>query len=222
MLVLDNSELRARFLTLVQETKPDVVLELGCFEAEFSIACRKILPHADIHAFEANPIVYSKKVDKIKRWGIEVHHLAIGDRVGPVDFLIKRLAGGQPISPKKGSNSVLAPLGDFGLEAAKVDMVTVDHFTTQSGLLGRRTVIWIDLEGFAYQALLGAVQTMKTVEALMVEVEDVECWAGQRLALDVDELLAGQGFFADSRDQEYPRQHNVIYRSSRTLSDSAY
>jgi FkbM family methyltransferase len=214
MLVLDHSGLQARFLSLVEALEPEVVLELGCFEAEFSIACRSLLPHAEIHAFEANPEVYSRKVAKIERSGVQVHHLAIGDRVGQADFLIKRFANGEPISPKKGSNSLLVPHGDFGLDPVKVDMVTIDHFASQSGLLGRRTVLWIDLEGFAYQALLGGMQTLKSVEAMMIEVEDTERWAGQRLAPDVDELLSGQGFRADSRDQEYPRQHNVIYRTA--------
>ena len=200
------------FLGMVRRLAPEVVLELGCYRAEFSIACRRFLPHAAIHAFEANPHVYSRKKAKIEAAGVRCHHMAIGDAVRPVEFLVRTREGGDDLSPKKGSNSLR--LRSFAAEYERVDvpMVTVDHFAQEGDLLGRPCAMWIDLEGCAWEALIGAEAMLSTTMALMVEVEDAEIWVGQRLAGDVDQLLTARGFKAVARDQEYPRQHNVIYQ----------
>jgi FkbM family methyltransferase len=211
MVVLAATELRARFIEAVIGRTPEVVLELGCYTAEFSIACRRALPQAEVHAFEANPDVYRAKADKIEVHGVRCHNLAIGDRVGPASFLMKRSYAGAPVSAKKGSHSLRLPVADYECEPVPVQMITVDHFAREHGLLGRGCAIWMDLEGCAYEALLGAREMMATCQALMVEVEDEPQWQGQKLAPAVDALVTQFGLVADARDQEYPGQHNAMY-----------
>lgn len=208
-LVMSASELAAWFQDLVcARIRPDILFEIGAFDAAFSKACRKRLsnrdPRPQFHAFEANPYVFVAKHDKAVGAGIAYHHLAVGDRVGVAEFRVKAAR------PKAGSSS-LRTGSEEEYEIVPVPITTLDAFVEREGLGGRINALWLDVEGCAYEVLAGAARTLKSTSALIVEVERRPHWHGQRLAHEVDELLHASGFVELARDEEYGDQFNVVY-----------
>ena len=200
------------FVTLVTKAiRPAVVLELGAHSAWFSQQVRNALPDAAVHALEANHYSVALYSDAAVRAGVAYHHLAVGDEVKDCVFKIARTRDGVPVKPTRGSNSLRAKRLNIQYEDAPVQMVTVDHFAQEHGLTGRPNVMWIDVEGCAYEVLTGAERTLTETLVLMVEVEDKAFWIGQKKAGEVKRLLFALGFIPIARDFEFRSQHNMIF-----------
>jgi FkbM family methyltransferase len=204
---------------LVQAVRPELVLEIGAFSAEFSRRIRSKLPDAEFHAFEANPYNHAKFHARAEDAGVQYHHLAVGETVGACTFKVARKLDGQDVPPTKGNNSLRTKPLDIEYEQTSVQMVTVDHFVRDRGLAGKGAAMWIDLEGCAYEALQGAQRTLEHTGAIFIEVEDEALWSEQKLSGDVRGLLARAGFLPVARDFETKRQYNMIYLKGGLLDE---
>lgn len=203
--------LAALFQEMTRACEPEVVLELGAFQAEFSVAARAQLPRAEIHAFEANPYNIARYGKRLRRGGVDYHHLAVGDAVGMATFNVVRREAGQEADPVRGNNSLRTKPVDAEYEAVEVPMVTIDHFLGERGLAGRPVVMWIDLEGCAFEALTGAAAALAHTRLIFIEVEDTPLWTGQKLSGEVMRHLVGAGFMPLARDFQSKRQYNLIF-----------
>lgn len=204
-------DLYGRLLLAMQ---PRLVLELGAFSAAFSCAHRASLPEAQFHAFEANPHNFRKFKAQVGEAGVQYHHRAIGETVGPCTFKLARKRDGQDVSPNKGNNSLRTKPLAIEYEEIAVKMVSVDHFVRKQGLVGQPTVMWVDLEGCAYEALSAASRTLQDTQLILIELEDKPFWIGQKLSGDVRGLLLNAGFIPLARDFESSGQYNVIFASA--------
>ncbi len=209
--------LRSLFLELTQAAQPAVVLELGAFSAEFSVAVRARLPEAEVHAFEANPYNFARHRKHIRRAGVEYHHFAIGQQVGSATFNVARKEAGQEVGPIQGNNSLRTKPTGIVYEEVEVPMVTVDHFLGEHGLAGRGAAMWIDLEGCAYEGLVGAAATLEHTQLIFIEVEDRPFWSGQKLSGEVLRQLVGAGLMPLARDFQSKRQYNLIFARPELL-----
>lgn len=202
-------ELFGRLVT--RAIKPGLVLELGAFSAEFSCNHRALLPDAQFHAFEANPHNYERYRSNVETAGVGYHPLAIGEAVETRTFKVARKRDGKLVPPTRGSNSLRTKPLDIEYEEVSVQMVSVDHFVRERGLIGQSTAMWIDLEGCAYEGLIGAERTLRDTSLIFVEVEDQPFWVGQKLSGEVRGLMARSGFIPLARDFETKHQYNVVY-----------
>ncbi len=205
---------------ITRAMKPELVLELGAFSAEFSRAHRVQLPDAEFHAFEANPYNYERFRPRVEAAAVAYHHLAIGETVGTCRFNMARRRDGREIDPGRGNNSLRTKPADIEYEPVSVAMVSVDHFVAERGLQDRPTALWVDLEGCAYEGLCGAARTLENTQLIFVEVEDEAFWTGQKLSGDVRRLLMGAGFVPLARDFQTKRQYNMIYASAEAYEDA--
>ena len=203
------ADLCAKLVT--EAIRPDVVLELGAYSAKFSRHIRPQLPDAQIHAFEANPYIHEHFKAEVEQAGVVYHNRAIGEEVKDGVFKIARMRKGKALAQIKGNNSLLAKPQTAEHEDVPVRITTVDHFVSEQALFDKSTVLWIDLEGCAYEGLRGARKTLEQTAILFVEVEDQAFWTGQRLAVDVKRLLIDAGFVPVARDFEYEGQYNLIF-----------
>ncbi len=202
-------ELFGRLVT--RAIKPQLVLELGAFSADFSCGQRPRLPDAQFHAFEANPHNYERYRTRVEAAGVGYHPLAVGEAVGERMFNLAIKRDGKDVSPTGGSHSLRTKALDIAYEEIPVQMVTVDDFVREQGLAGRSVALWIDLEGAAYEALIGAERTLADTSLIFVEVEDQPFWTGQKLSGEVRSLLARSGLIPLARDFQSKQQYNVIY-----------
>jgi len=92
----------------------------------------------------------------------------------------------------------------------EVEVTTLDHLVEDS-CLESPVALWIDVEGFAHDVLLGSQRLLEqgSVCAILVEVESEEVWVGQGTLRDIRTLLAGFGFVLRGRDVQF-RSENVF------------
>jgi FkbM family methyltransferase len=208
------------FISLVGETiRPKLVLELGAADARFSRSVAAMLEDATVCALEANPYAFAKHQARAAAAGVAYHHLALGNAVKQTSIKVTRSVGSKPLAPTKGSNSLRIKPGDREYEDAPVSMVTVDHFVAGLGAGGSPCVMWIDVEGMAWEVLQGARETLKSTQALLVEVEDKPFWVDQRLSHEVKALLHELGFVPVARDFEFKGQYNLLCLSQQAYVD---
>jgi FkbM family methyltransferase len=196
---------------LLEALKPEVFWELGAFNAAFSRRLHGTMPGTIYHAFEANPYPFEKFREEVTRDGINYHHLALGPENGTAVFKIGRTLGDRELAPDMGCNSILTKSGDRTYEDATVEMVAVDSFAAQHGLLAKSSAVWIDAEGFAFQVLQGMRETLKSSSFVFIEVEDRQLWEGQKTAVDIKRFLFEEGFVPILRDFEFKQQYNVLF-----------
>jgi FkbM family methyltransferase len=93
-------------------------------------------------------------------------NLALSEAPGPVSFLIQRgVTGGQ--------HSLLPRAEAPDFETITVEATSLDAFF---GDACRSCCMWMDVEGASGNVLLGAKQTLKAVQAMLIEVEDRAVW----------------------------------------------
>ena len=219
-----RDDLQQLFYGLQKPLKPQAVLEVGAYRAEFSV--RMARAGIEAHAFEANPYNHRKFADEIAATGYPVsyHNCAMGDRDGEVSFQIKRRVNGTEVSPGARNNSLMRRAGDFGeveYETVTVPSVTLAGYLATHGLARKTYSAWIDVEGALGLVTAGVGGGLKNCLSLIVEVEETAYWDGQMLYSDAMAAFHRQGFVAVARDFESRFQHNIVFLKAPLLTDPA-
>ncbi len=142
---------------------------------------RKVGPGGRVYAFEPVPEYYRSLQANLSRNGIQnvkAYRLALGDRIGRVDYY------------KDGGGSGIVPQG--GTEKLSVEVTTLDTFVEEEGL-AEIDLISMDCEGSELLVLRGAERTLQTgpakvfceihrgrLEALGQSLTQIVQWLEQR------------------------------------------
>jgi len=127
-----------------------------------------------------------------------------------------------------GMSSSLRTLGEHGdlypdvelASAITVSTTRYDEWKTgiPKGLLPDMNVLVVDVQGMDYEVLQGLGVELEGFEVLLVEVSSVELYAGQRMAHEVDALVASLGFVCV--DSCAPCDHcDRLYRKGISAAD---
>lgn len=204
------------FFALVRLIEPSLFVEAGAFEAQASRRVREEVRNCRAVAFEANPHThaYFDSTIDFEAAGVEYLNLALSDTEGEATFHVQVPDGAWIRSRVDGSNSVTERRLDIhskpftgATEDVTVPATTIDlHLGGGSG----HVAMWIDVEGASGPVLQGAAKTLARTSVLKIEVEELEWWTGQWLALDVFEFLLSSGLVPVARDLQGPHQYNVV------------
>ena len=209
-----NVNLVTLFENITILLQPDLILEFGAREAEFSKKMVNQLPKARIKCFEANPFSYqeySKPFESIAN--VEYQNLAIGDTNQIVQIKIP----GNDSNLTKGSASLAKRLNHPDqYNTQPVQQYTLDHLVNADP--AKSIVAWIDVEGYLKPVIDGASSTLDRLNAIFVEVESRPFWHNQITDLQVYEEFTKYDLVPFAADRESPEQYNVIYVKSSILS----
>lgn len=217
-----RDDLQQLFYGLQKALKPQAVLEIGAYRAEFAV--RMARAGIEAHAFEANPYNHRKFADEIAATGypISYRNCAMGDRDGEVAFEIKRRVNGAEVSPGARNNSLMRRASDFGeveYETVTVPSVTLETYLKRNGLTQKTFSAWIDVEGALGKVMAGFGNGLKHCLSAIVEVEEVAYWDGQILFSEVVEAFHRAGFVPVARDFESRFQYNIVFLKAALLRD---
>lgn len=181
------------FHALLRLLEPDLVLDVGSQDGADSKRFRKLLPQAEIIAFEGNPSHYAAMLEdgEIERKQIRVVHSLISDTQGKRPFFVQRpIAGARHFN--RGTSS-LTRRDEEGAIAEEVllDSVRIESFLAREYPQSSSVALWIDVEGHAYSVLEGMGTAKDRVKLVHVEVETAEMWPRQKIEADVLRLAAG-------------------------------
>lgn len=212
-----NEKLVGLFFDLQGLLKPEMSLEIGAFEAEFSKKMRSISPFIPVLAFEANPYNYKHFTNQYDYAANHISYLhnAISDLDGTLDFNIQEeiVSRGQKIDKVIGSNSILNRTNkDVLCKQVSVPSYRLDTYLKKNSRDHLEPSMWIDVEGANRNILEGAAETLSRAKSVFIEVEDFAYWENQWLSKDVVSYLARFGLIPVARDLQYgPNQYNYIF-----------
>lgn len=199
----------------------NVVFDIGANEGQFAREIRECGYTGDIVSFE--PLSSARKklltfasVDP--NW--EVHdQSAIGDQDGEIEIHIAGNSVSSSVLPMLESH-LSAAIGSAYIDSERVpisrlDLVANRYLTPESKLL-----IKIDTQGFEWQVLDGARETLQQACGVLCELSLVPLYDGQRLWRDIVHRLEAEGFmlwallkgFTDPRTGQYLQMDGIFLR----------
>lgn len=187
-----------------------VILEAGAYDGADTILLKRHFGrNSTIHAFEPIPELYKRIAVKTHKYPyIYTYMLALGDFIGQSIFHISEInnatsASSSLLPPK--DHCIHAPEVAFTKEL-EVSVTTIDQWA-KDNKVGFIDFMWLDMQGYELNALKAAPNLLKTVRAILTEVEFVEAYKGQYLYHDVKNFLESEGFtlIAVNFDIDNPR-----------------
>lgn len=206
---------------LIENIKPDLLLEIGAFEGSFSKKMKTMLPASRIIAFEANPNVYAHFKNSFIGSGVEYLNYAVAKSSGVISLYIPKSIAGKdmPIIGRMGS-MLEVQLRDSKVEEVQVASIELDEFLIERKLESSSNAMWVDVEGAVDIVLSGASLALKNCSLIFCEVESSPVWKDQVLEGGVSEIFRINGFKKVARDCQKWFQHNIIFIKDSLIDDS--
>lgn len=201
-----NSLLVDTFFELLKKANIDFFVEIGAFDGVIS---RKVENFGikNCVAFEANPFTYAKFKTEFFESGVNYINLGVSDEKGTSKIKIP-----------KHSNEMELPNSSFlvrseGSNYTDVEIQTISINSILDFLAKpiNRGAAWVDVEGFTYNLIKADVDFLKSINLLFLEVEDFPYWKGQKLVVEIIEVLLEKNFVPLLRDYEGRGQYNIIF-----------
>jgi FkbM family methyltransferase len=201
----------------------DMVFDIGANEGQFSKEIREYGYTGKIVSFE--PLSSARKkllsfAEAVPNW--EVHdQAAIGDLNGEIDIHIAGNSVSSSVLPMLESHSS-AEVGSAYVSSERVPIVRLDSVAPQYLHPNSNLFIKIDTQGFEWQVLDGASETLKLAKGLLCELSLVPLYHGQRLWRDIIGRLEAEGFvlwalqkgFTDPRTGQSLQMDGIFLRKS--------
>ena len=216
-----SSNLTCQLEMALRKHKIDLVFDIGANVGQFARNLREVGYSDRIVSFE--PLIdahhaLSKAARKPKGW--EVHErCAIGDTNGTIQINVSGNSVSSSALQMLQGHRDAAPESAFTrIEEAPVR--TLDSLSFQYLTTRRSTLVKIDTQGFEWQVLDGASETIERAQGVMVELSIVPLYSGQRLWQDIVRRLESEGLglwslspaFVDPRDGRTLQLDGLFFR----------
>ena len=204
------------FHALLWLLDPDVILDVGSMDGSDSRKFKKLVPNAEVAAFEGNPYNYRAMCadPDLQKSGIRVVHRLVTNLAGNRSFYVQRPTK-TATGFNRGTSSAMQRIED-GMETEEVhlDAVRLDTFLMQEYADKKRAAMWVDVEGHAYQVLEGLLEARDRVYLIHVEVETQEIWPGQKIESDILALAKSMGFIAIAHGAHEVQRDLILVKES--------
>jgi FkbM family methyltransferase len=190
-----------------------------------SLRFRRVLPTANILAFEPNPANFTRMEAnaRLRAGGIRIFPFAASDSLSQAPFFVVSVdKTGKGNRSYCGISSLHRRPG-FQVAEAEVTTIRLDALLADESLDKEPIALWIDTEGMAFETIRGAAGVLRSIRLIHVEVETAAIiGANQKLFTDVDMALTDAGFTLLATDQPIDRrQFNALYVRADVLRDRA-
>ena len=201
----------------------DLILDIGANRGQFASGIRSVGYTNKIISFEPLPDAYqliTKAASSDKLWSVHQRG-AIGDYDGQVEINVSGNSVSSSVLPMMESHSSAAQTSAYiGLENVpiyRLDTVAKKYLSPENNVF-----IKIDTQGFEWQVLDGATETLKNAQGVLCEMSLVSLYEGQRLWMDMLKRLESEGFmlwtiqrgFTDPRDGRSLQINAILYRTA--------
>ncbi len=179
--------------SLVDTDEPEII-DGGAHLGDVPDNMGPLFGSARFHCFEPDPVL-TEQLDRkyVADDKVSIVHAALGDAVGRASLNINVSRPTNSLLPI--SDTLQPDLQKLGtmVEQVEVDVLTIDDYCKQNGI-DKIDVIKLDLQGYDYLALRGAIDTLRQVQVVLVEVLFREFYQGCHLFPDILDLLNDNGF----------------------------
>jgi len=196
---------------------PEVVLEIGAFDASFSVNMKQIYPMSNVTAFEAGKYNYDKYRRSVSSIGVDYLNMAISNQEGCIDFYVRDSSDNDGVF---GANGIIKRTDEKSYrEVHQVECCSLDVFLSDKRMLNSSKAMWIDVEGSANKVLSGSIESLQNTNCILIEVEEHRYWEDQWLRKDIEEFLLRYNFVPVARDFEDNLQYDVIFLKKHLLEE---
>jgi FkbM family methyltransferase len=211
------------FHLLAAFLRPEVVLDIGSMDGADSKRFARILPQAQIVAFEGNPYNYRAMcADKdLNNEYIRLENCLVSDKPGESRFFVQRPTGGNSDFNRGTSSTLQRSLDGARSEEVALEAVRVDGFLNNEYPSASKVAAWVDVEGHSYGVLKGMESAADRIKLIHVEVETKEVWPGQKLEDEVLALAADMGFVALARARGDVQRDVILVNESWYAANKA-
>ena len=217
---------RRLFLKLLRTLPIDTVCDVGSMDGYDALRFRRMLPAAEVIAFEPNPRNFDlMQADaRLRRRRIRILPFAVSDRDAEAPFFVvrARYARNRDL-PRRGISS-LHPRADRSsiAEVVQVRTVRLDDVLEKDSQAAR-IALWIDTEGMGFEAIAGAARVLARTQMLHVEAETVPfIGAEQKLLPDIERFLdADFTLLATDHPREWSQLNALFVRKDLASAHAA-
>jgi FkbM family methyltransferase len=170
------------------------IVDVGANTGEWSEMLLDCISPTRLIMIEPVPAAFATLEEKFGRDPrIEIHNLAVGDRVGTERLHITRDTTGASVLKPKEEMRTLVGSNWTVTEEVDVAMTTLDRLL---GALPEISLLKIDVQGYEKQVLAGAAETLNKTRFLFVELNYMPQYDGGSWFGDLHQTLTGDyGFF---------------------------
>lgn len=204
MKIFKKKELFALIAPLLNQSP--VIVEAGAFDGTDTKKLGAFWPQGRVHSFEPVPDIFELLTKNTEHLSNVIRHpLALHNQTGTAVFYVSEKPS-RPEQPFQ-AGSLLRPtkrLEWSPIEYKKtitVATITLDEWAAQQGI-ARIDFLWLDVQGNVLPILQAAVEILKTVTVLYLEVEFIQAYENQYHYGDIKVWLEERGFVEIGKDFE--------------------
>ena len=190
-----SNSLEKQLSTILKLSKIDVVFDIGANEGQFARGIREHGYSGKIISFD--PLTSARKTllsfaSRDPSW--QVHEQsAIGDQDGEIEIHISGNSVSSSVLPMLESHSSAA-VGSAYVGSERVPIFKLDSIANRYLEKNSNLFLKIDTQGYEWQVLDGARETLKRTQGVLCELSLVPLYHEQRLWRDIVDRLDQQGF----------------------------
>lgn len=207
----------------LESFKVDLVFDIGANTGQFAGELRSMGYGGRIVSFEPLPDAHRKIVEHSARdvlWDVHAQG-AIGDINGEIEINIAGNSASSSVLPMLDLHSDIAK-GSAYIGKVKVPIWRLDTIAGQYISGSEKYFIKIDTQGFEWQVLDGARDTLANAEGVLCELSLVPLYEGQHLWMEMIDRLKTEGFtlwaiqkgFTSPHDGRTLQVDAIFYRDS--------
>lgn len=184
-----------QLLSTLRHINANLVFDVGANIGQFAQELRSVGYAGEIVSFEpltSAHCVLSRTSEFDEHWSVH-DRAAVGDHDGEVEINVSGNSVSSSILPMLDAHTSAA-VGSAYVAKELTHILRLDSVAHQYLKPDSRCFIKIDTQGFEWQVLDGAAETMKKAHGVLVELSLVLLYEGQRLWLDVIDRLSSDGF----------------------------
>ena len=200
------------FLKLQDDLSPTMSIEVGAYDADFSVQMAKKM-WSNIYAFEASKPVFHRYKDVLATEAPRVNYInkAITNYEGLVEVFYDLKTNPEDV----GHNGIKSGRYEIG-HSENIECISLDIFFKD--IQNENIALWIDCEGANREVLTGAEKTLSLCSSVYIEVEDKPIWDDIWLKDDVLRFMQNKGFVQYAEYGYAPDQSNMIFIRPRPFS----
>jgi FkbM family methyltransferase len=170
----------------------DCVLYVGANRGQMVEKFLNKFPNTPIIMYEAEPTLAQFLVSKFSSDLVTVRNKAVGSKNGTAEFYVSTGTDGQSSSLLHMGNRHLR----WSPESAQSEVINVETVALDSEKISgfKSIFLKIDIQGFELEAFRGAIELLKNVVAIDVEVSTESMYDGDCSWFEVSDLLVSNNF----------------------------
>lgn len=193
--MMPSSSACAQIVSALKLVETDTVFDIGANTGQFVKYIRNAGYQGKIISFEplkSATMYLTESVKRDPRWMLH-ERCAIGNYDGEVEINIAGNSVSSSVLSMHPSHAEAA-LGSAYVSSEKVSIKMLDSIASQYFNRNSKLFIKIDTQGYEWQVLDGAAETLGRAQGLICELSLIPLYEGQKLWRDVIDRLDQEGF----------------------------